>query len=64
MFDDVVQRFLEGEKDIVARFGGDRPVRQVQRHVEAATNVQRDQIFLREIAEVAAPGCPACRAAD
>ena len=52
MLDDVVQRFLEGEKNIVAHFGGDGPVRQMQGHFQAAADVDGDKIFLREISEI------------
>jgi hypothetical protein len=30
MFDDIVQRLLEGQKDVVAQLGGDWPVRELQ----------------------------------
>jgi len=43
---------LNARNNIVAVFSGDGPVRQLQRHFEAATDVEGHEIVLREVAEV------------
>ena len=52
VFDDVVDGFLEREKNIVAHFRRNRRRRQLRRHVHAITQSGEREIFLRVFAGV------------
>src|SRR5262245_57210354 len=53
MFNRIVERLLEREKQIVANIGRNRPVRKLCGQVQTAANMGRSQEILREAAEVA-----------
>ncbi len=51
VFDDVVQRFLNGEEKIMADFSAERVRWQRFGKIEAATDASDVEIFLRELAD-------------
>ena len=52
MFDDIVDRFLGGEENVVADFGRNGHVRQLRRHFEPIAQAGQREIFLRVFADV------------
>ena len=52
MFDDVIERLLDNQKEIVAHFGGENYFGQKLRHFQAAGDLGRLQILLGKAAGV------------